>query len=279
MWLVSALTTAFCFGVNNTIFKWSTSRGLSKVNIQFFFYFVAFFVTLTYGLSAQAFHTNWLSLVLGTMVGVLNANGNIQMARAFEKGPASLTSPIIAANAIFPVLAAGVIFHEQIPFLHWLGIFCMMGSVMVIQYTPGSTSSTGTIQYGPWMVRVLLAVMSFGLLGILMKGSSVLAIHSLDMLVAMYGGGTLYLLLGLGREKIQRSEIRVGACVGVVSVVGYGCYFYALQTGISSIVFPIVSLNCLIVILAGCYLFKERLKFYQICGICTALMGLVLTKI
>lgn len=278
MWLAAALTTALCFGMNNTIFKWSNSRGLSKVNIQFFFYFIAFLLTLTYGVSKQAFQTNWLSLVLGTMVGILNANGNIQMARAFEKGPASLTSPLIAANAIFPVLAAGLIFQEQISFLHWLGIFCMMGSVVVIQYTPGGTGG-GSTQYGPWIARVLLAVVSFGLLGILMKGSSMLHIHSLDMLVAMYGGGSLYLFAWLERGKIRRGEVQVGALVGVLSVIGYSCYFYALQTGIASIVFPVVSLNCLVVILAGCYMFKERLKLYQICGICTALIGLVLTKI
>ncbi|BAU26665.1 EamA-like transporter family protein [Aneurinibacillus soli] len=276
MWLAAAMTTAFCFGANNTIFKWSTLRRLSKVNIQFFFYFVAFLLTLAYGLREGAFHTNWLSVILGTLIGILNANGNIQMARAFEKGPASLTSPIIAANAILPVLAAGLIFNEQIPFLHWLGVFCMMGSVIVIQYTPGNKGGT---QYGPWIVRILLAFVSFGLLGILMKGSSSLHIHSLDMLVSMYGGGSVFLLFLLGREKIQRKEVQIGAVVGVLSVIGYSCYFYALQTGTASIVFPVVSLNCLVVILTGCYLFKERLKLYQICGICTALLGLVLTKI
>ncbi|WP_286886828.1 DMT family transporter [Aneurinibacillus sp. UBA3580] len=276
MWLFAALTTAVGFGVNNTIFKWSTSRGLSKMNIQFFFYFVAFLIILSSGVASGSLHPNMTSLLLGSIIGVLNANGNIQMARAFEKGPASLTSPLIAANAIFPVLAAGAIFHEQIPFLHWLGVLCMMGSAVVIQYTPGAKGST---DYLPWIGRVMFAFVSFGLLGILMKQSSYLHISSMDMLVAMYGGGSLYLAVWLGRERIQIREAKIGALLGIVSVASFSCYFYALKTGIASIVFPVVSLNCLVVILTGCYLFKERLKPYQVCGIFTALLGLVLTKI
>ena len=43
MWIGAAFVTMVSFGTNNTIFKWSTGNGLSKVHIQFFFYFVGFF--------------------------------------------------------------------------------------------------------------------------------------------------------------------------------------------------------------------------------------------
>ncbi|WP_153945022.1 DMT family transporter, partial [Acinetobacter baumannii] len=122
--------------------------------------------------------------------------------------------------------------------------------------------------------------LSFGILGILMKQSSHLHMSSMDMLLAMYGAGSLYLaVLGLGRESIQPREVKIGSLVGILSVAGFSCYFYALQTGIASIVFPVVSLNCLVVIIMGCYMFKEKLRPYQVYGICTALLGLVLTKI
>ena len=103
MWVLLAFLTSLCFGINNTIFKISNGKGLSKVHVQFFFYFVAFIMTSSFVLLNGRFHPNWLSLILGSAIGVLNANGNIQMSKAFEKGPASLTSPLIAANAIFPV--------------------------------------------------------------------------------------------------------------------------------------------------------------------------------
>ncbi|MFP3500016.1 EamA family transporter, partial [Pseudomonas sp. SIMBA_059] len=62
-------------------------------------------------------------------------------------------------------------------------------------------------------------------------------------------------------------------------VVGYSSYFFALKTGVASIVFPIVSLSCLVVVLGSCLLFKEKLRNYQIIGILTAVAGIVLTKI
>lgn len=278
MWIVAAFITTLSFGINNTIFKWSTSRHLSKVHIQFFFYLVAFLVTLGYGVIAGALEFNLLALVLGGLIGILNANGNIQMSRAFEKGPASLTSPLVGANAIFPILGAAIIFHEQISLLQWLGIVFILGSALMIQYSPGSNRGT---EYGPWLFRVLLAILSFGILGILMKTTSYLQISSLNTLICMYGGGSIYLGISSIREKEhwQRTEANIGSLVGLISVIGYSCYFYALQEGTASIIFPIVSLNCLVVILAGIWLFKEKIKMYQLVGIFSALLGIIFTKI
>lgn len=221
---------------------------------------------------------NLLSIMLGAAIGVLNANGNIQMASAFEKGPASLTSPLIAANAIFPILCAALIFHEHISSLQWSGIICMLLATLVIQYTP---NAKGNHQYLPWMMHTLFSILSFGVLGILMTTSTRLHLNSLDILVSMYGGGTLYLLsvLSFKKEKIKLQEVKIGSIVGFLSIIAYGCYFYALNTGIASIIFPVVSLNCLIVVFAGCYLFKEKLKSYQIAGVLAALIGIILTKI
>ncbi|MCQ6280555.1 DMT family transporter [Bacillus sp. EB600] len=278
MWIGAAFITTVSFGTNNTIFKWSTGNGLSKVHIQFFFYFVAFLLTLGYAVVIGSLHLNVMTILLGSLIGILNANGNIQMSKAFEKGPASLTSPIIGTNVFLPILSAAIIFHEHITILQWIGIIIMLGSAVIIQYAPNSNSN---INYLPWVIRVILAIISFGVLGILMKTTSYLHIDSLNTLIAMYGGGSIYLAVCsiFGKEKWKRSEVSVGTVVGLISVIGYSSYFYALETGKASIVFPIVSLNCLVVVFAGYLLFKERLKLYQIIGVFSALLGIIFTKI
>ncbi|MCP8969561.1 EamA family transporter [Ectobacillus ponti] len=276
MWLLAALLTAVCFGINNTLFKWSTKQQMSKINLQFFFYAAAFLLTLSYGLLYSSFHFSPVSVLLGAAIGILNANGNIQMSAAFEKGFVSLTAPVIASNVILPVLAAGLLFHEKVETIHWIGIVCMLASAAVIQYSPGAMGSSN---YRPWLFRVGLAVLSFGTLGILMKLSSQLHIQSLDALVSMYGGGALYLGLRLQRTSLRMREAKVGLLVGLLSIVGYSSYFFAVRTGVASIVFPVVSLNCLVVVLAGRYVFQERLRMYQMLGIAAALFGLVLTKL
>ncbi|WP_310367700.1 DMT family transporter [Neobacillus drentensis] len=278
MWIAAALVTMVCFGTNNTIFKWSTQRKVSKVHIQFYFYFVAFLLTFGFAIVAGTVHLNLITILLGAFIGILNANGNIQMSKAFEKGPASLTSPLVGTNIIFPILCAGVVFHEHISLIQWVGILIMLGSAMAIQY---SSDNKGRINYFPWMMRVGLAIFSFGLLGILMKTSSYLQINSLDILIAMYGGGSVYLAICsmYKKEKWQRSEANIGSIVGFISILGYSSYFYALKTGTASIVFPIVSLNCLVVVLAGVLLYKEKLKRYQMIGVFTALLGIIFTKI
>ncbi|PLR94875.1 EamA family transporter [Bacillus sp. T33-2] len=279
MWFLGAMLTTVCFGINNSIFKWSTGKGYSKVNLQLLFYASALILTFAYGMATKALHFNVMAILLGILIGVLNANGNIQMSKAFEKGPASLTAPIISANTVFPVLSAGLIFHEKISISQWLGILLILASVVVIQYTPKRPS--GKTNYLPWIGRISLAVLSFGILGVLMKLAANLHISSIDILVSMYGGGSIYLLLlnASAKEKMSKAEVKLGALVGAISVAGYGSYFFALQTGIASIVYPLVSLNCLMVVLAGCILFKEKMRSYQIVGVLSALLGVVLTKI
>jgi drug/metabolite transporter (DMT)-like permease len=278
LWIAAAFVTMISFGTNNSIFKWSTKKGLSKVHLQFIFYFVAFIITLMFGLWKGLNGINAFSILLGVVIGILNAIGNIQMAKAFEKGPASLTSPLIGANVILPIICAALIFHEKITWLHWIGIAIMLGAAMVIQYSPSSSPNS---QYKPWLIRVLFAILSFGILGILMKTSSYLHFDSLSILISMYGGGCIYLGVNslIDREKWINTEINVGFLAGLISIIGYSAYFYALKSGMASIVFPIVGLNCLIVVFAGYWLFKEKLKRYQIVGVCFAMLGIIFTKI
>lgn len=278
MWIAAAFLTMISFGTNNTIFKWSTGNGLSKIHIQFFFYFVAFLLTFGYGLWIGMPDMNLFTIIIGSLIGILNANGNIQMSKAFEKGPASITSPLIGINAVFPIVSAAVIFHEKITLIHWIGIVFMLGSAIVIQYSPASNRQTN---YLSWMIRVLFAVFSFGVLGILMKTSSYLHIRSENILISMYGGGAIYLAVCslVKKEHWRKREVNVGTVVGLISILGYSAYFFALKFGAASIVFPIVSLNCLVVVFAGTWLYKEKLKLYQIIGVFSAVLGIIFTKI
>lgn len=279
MWLVAAIITMLCFGMNNMIFKLTAGKGLSKVHMQFFFYVIAFLLMGGYGLVSGLAPFNGLTIMLGAVIGILNANGNIQMSKAFEKGPASLTSPIISMNTIIPVLSTALLFHEHISLLQWAGIIVMLASAVVIQYMPGNTKRI--IDYKPWVLRMMLSLLSFGLLGVLMKTSSYLQIDSVNVLISMYGGGALYLLVTslVTKEAWVSKEWQLGAVIGCISVIGYSSYFFALETGVASIVFPVVSLSCLVVVLGSCWIYKERLMNYQIIGICTALLGIILTKI
>lgn len=280
MWALAAIVTMLCFGINNFIFKMTAGRQLSKVHMQFYFYTVAFCLMTMYAVFNGIGAVHIIPVILGAMIGILNANGNIQMAKAFEKGPASLTSPLISTNAIVPILSAALIFHEHITLLQWGGILLMMFSAVVIQYTP-SSSKGNAVHYKSWLFHVALSFSSFGVLGILMKTSTHFHYDAIVVLMSMYAGGAIYLLCMsmLQNEAWYRAEAKWGAMIGSISVVGYSCYFFALNTGVASIVFPIVSLSCLVVVLASCWVYKERLKLYQLAGIGSAVIGIILTKI
>lgn len=280
LWLLAAVGTAFCFGINNTIFKWGTTKNVSKVMTQLFFYLIAFVIMLMFAIARHELNFSIPAIIFGLFIGIFNANGNIQMTKAFEKGPASITSTLIASNSIVVVLATALFFPESIPGLHWLGIGLMLAAAVVIQY---QSNTRMTIEYKPWLLSCIFAFLSIGLVGVIMKIATYQQVDFTNLLVSMYGGGFLYLCILARKEwkstKNFQMEFKLGSIVGVLSVIGYSCYLFALKTGFSSVVFPIISLNCVIVMLMGLIVFKERLKMYQFLGIIIALFGLVLSKI
>lgn len=279
-WLLAALGTAFCFGISNTLFKWGATKNLSKVCIQFFFHAIAFVIVLSVAIIRDDFHPTLITASIGVLIGICNANGNLQMTRAFEKGPASITSTLIAMNAVVVILATAIFFPESIPMLHWFGIALMLGAAMVVQMRP---SQQVRIEYGPWLSRCAFALLSVGSVGFLMKVATNEHVDFFNMLVAMYAGGLFFLGVLVRKELPEiakrRLEIRTGLVVGFTSTIGYTCYLYALKTGPASVVFPVISLNCIVVMIAGLLIFKERLRFHQLLGMVVALCGLVLTKI
>lgn len=276
MWLAAALITVVCFGTNNLLFKWGVARRLSNAAIQFCFNSVAFAVLLVFGLVTGSLHVVPLAVLLGVLMGCLNVTGNLEMTRAFENGPASLISPLVAGNTMIPVLASALLFHESITPLHWVGILLILGSVAAMQYKPGEKTA---VESGHWLGRVTAAILCFGAVSTLMKVASSWNLQSLDVLTAMYAGGALFMAPQVRRDSFQPLVLRTGVAAGFLSCIGYWCYFYAVDTGIASVVFPAISLNCLVVMAGGYFLFAERLQRYQLVGVGTALLGLILTRI
>lgn len=280
LWFLAALGTALCFGVNNTLFKWGSHKHLSKVCIQLFFYWISFAIVLSFTLITDNFKLHLLPVLAGALIGILNANANIQMSKAFEKGPASITSTIIAMNTVIVVIVTSILFPESIPLTNWIGILVIIFAAIIIQYQPNKTTA---VDYKLWILSCCLALVSVGAVGIIMKLSTYQHYSFPEILVSMYGGGAIYLTI-LARKEfkqifVRKIELKIGVLVGVLNTVAYSCYLFALREGPSSVVYPIISLNCIVVLIGSLIIFKEKLKRYQLVGIILTLCGVVLTKI
>ena len=58
------------------------------------------------------------------------------MSKAFEKGPASIKSTIIAMNTVIVVIATSLLFPQSIPLTNWIGIIIIILAACIIQYQP-----------------------------------------------------------------------------------------------------------------------------------------------
>lgn len=280
LWFLAALGTSFCFGLSSTLFKWGATKGLSTGRVQFFYYTIATCLVLSYGILRREVEMTLLSLSIGGIAGALNAYGNLQMTKAFQKGPASITSMIIAANVVLGIVATAIFFPESLSIWHWSGIALLLGSTAIVQRLPEKGNH---IEHRSWLLHCIFALISIGLAGFFLKIASEYKIDFLSTLVALFAGGWVFLSITSYKELkhtfIQKQELYIGALAGLTMAAGYSLYLYSLNAGSASIVFTIISLNALVVVIASVVLFGERLKAYQVMGLIIALVGLTLTKI
>ncbi|WP_290587924.1 DMT family transporter [Alicyclobacillus sp.] len=125
---------------------------------------------------------------------------------------------------------------------------------------------------------------TFGFAGFLLKVASESGVTFFSTLTAMFGGGLGFVTATTCRELVhtrsnKRMELSIGAVSGFIMAISYSCYLYSLTTGPASIVFPIISLNALVVVIAGVIVFGERLKSIQVLGIFLAFTGVILTRV
>lgn len=276
MWLAAALVTALCFGTNFTIYKWGTAHRVPSTALQFFFHLTAFFLVLGAGLLTGSLQGPSLATLIGLFMGCFNVSGNLLTTQAFARGPASLVSPLVAGNSMIPVLASALLFRESVTPVQWAGILLILSAVVLVQYRPDGGRASGG---AGWLGFVIAAMLCYGSVGVLMKTATHLGCRMPDVLVALYAGGTLTAAPLLRREWVRPLAVKAGAVAGLLSSLGYACYFYAVNTGIASIVFPVVSLHCLVTMAGGFLLFAERLRRHQLVGLAGALVGLVLTRL
>ncbi len=83
MWIFAALITSLCFGINNSIFKWSSGKVFQDTYPIFSFIFSFYFVHCLWSINGWFAAELAVHHACGAAIGVLNANGNIRMASAF----------------------------------------------------------------------------------------------------------------------------------------------------------------------------------------------------
>ena len=230
----------------------------------------------------------------GIANGVVSNTGNLAVFAAFVNDPGGHTSLIATVSGLYPLITvtmAVFILRERPTGLQGIGLALVVIAIIFFSQSPGGTSGDVLTAVGsgqdtlippPWLLYAALAMLSFGVVGLLQKLSTnhLSADSALTWLIV----GFLFFLPAFypGRLILDYSgqSWMLAFLSGVFNMLGAWTLLAAMRSGgKASIVVPFTALYPFVVVLTAPLLFNEPILFHQSVGIVCALAATVLLSL
>jgi uncharacterized membrane protein len=243
-WLVYALVTTVFWGV------WGAFAGLPARN--------GFPETLTYCVWALtmippalfALHRiGWRlqhdgkSILLGSIIGLLGAGGQMLLFRAVQAGPAYLIFPLIALSPVITIALSLLVLKERASKLGALGIVLAVASLPLFDYASGGT----TAGYGAeWFIDALIILAAWGVQAFFMRFAN-RTMHAESIFFYMMLTGLLLTPVALALTDFSQ-PINYGANgpylaagIQILNSIGALTLVYAFRYGRAIVVSPLAN--------------------------------------
>ncbi|HEV7716090.1 MAG TPA: EamA family transporter [Steroidobacteraceae bacterium] len=243
-WLVYALVTTVFWGV------WGAFAGLPARN--------GFPETLTYCVWALtmippalfALHRiGWRlqhdgkSILLGSIIGLLGAGGQMLLFRAVQAGPAYLIFPLIALSPVITIALSLLVLKERASKLGALGIVLAVASLPLFDYASGGTSAG----YGAeWFIDALIILVAWGVQAFFMRFAN-RTMHAESIFFYMMLTGLLLTPVALALTDFSQ-PINYGADgpylaagIQILNSIGALTLVYAFRYGRAIVVSPLAN--------------------------------------
>lgn len=214
------------------------------------------------------------SILLGSLVGILGALGQMILFKALETGPAYVVFPIISLFPVVTVFLSAFFLKENTSRKHWIGIAIAFVAILCLSYQPPSDKNvTGYT----WLLLSIVVFFMWGIQAFVMKfGNDTMKAES----IFFYMAATAVLFIPLAVYMTDTSKhINWGfkgpylaAIIQVFNSIGALTLVYALRYGKAIIVVPITALAPVLTIIIS-------LMLYAIVPHWIVLVGMVMAVI
>ena len=175
-----------------------------------------------------------------------------------------LSSMFMKLGVLLSTLISILCFRESPTILHILGFALALLSILIINYTPGSSFSRSS-----WALLVMLFMS--GMTDVMSKIYEVFGNASLEntfLLLTFFSALCLCLLfMKRKQEHLGKQELFYGALLGIPNFLSSLFLLKALSTVPAMIAFPTYNVAVILVVaLAGILLFREQLSRKQLIG-------------
>lgn len=284
MWFAWALLSSVTFGMSGFLMKVSSyHRGAVVATLW------ALYLTGTIGFAWWVwafgeFRLDGAVLLGGLAIGIGSTAGNWLFMLALEKGPASLTSPLVNSNILLIILFSILFYGERLSWMEGVGVTLLVTAVFLIPIDPDEKLA---VKNRRWYFLVIAATLLFTFRNGGLKVTDEVGLAGEIVLFYGYLFSLLWMSVEMWRRRrrsggtpagMQKGLIWGGAA-GIFSFIGMQLYTIALIDGPASIVAPLFATNSLVVALLSILFFHERLSLFQKLSLFFLFMGLVLTRL
>ncbi len=218
------------------------------------------------------------SILLGSLVGLLGAGGQLLLFQALRQGPAYIVFPLISLFPILTIALSMLLLKEKASRKHWIGIIVALVAILLLSYQPaGATQSTGST----WLLLSIIVFILWGLQAYVMKFSNN-SMKAESIFFYMMITGVMLIPVALMMTDFS-TKINWGfkgpylaSMIHVLNAVGALTLVYALRYGKAIIVVPMTGLSPLITIVISLVLYGIFPNPVLIAGMVLAMIGIFL---
>ncbi|MCR6722561.1 MAG: EamA family transporter [Chitinophagaceae bacterium] len=106
------------------------------------------------------------SIILGLIIGLTGAGGQLILFQALRDGPAYIVFPVISLSPVVTILLSVFLLKETTTRKHWWGIGLALIAILLLSYTsPSDTHVTGLL----WLILAILVFILWGVQAYFMK--------------------------------------------------------------------------------------------------------------
>ena len=215
-------------------------------------------------------------LIYGTLIGMLSFITYILYLSRFSGQNTTLSVTIYRMNLIPGIILATLFLGETLTFKRASAIFLCVLSLFVLSHF-----KTGNLKKDKYFILSIFAFFGGGIINAVNKSAMSQGGNSFKILIVRFVVVSILavLLVVVKRSaRFDKRAVKYAIMSGTVFTLTIYLILEAMKTGDVSLVLPVTQLSFALVVIAGWVIYKEKLNYIKVTGICLAILSVILVN-
>jgi uncharacterized membrane protein len=246
-WLTYALITTGFWGVWGAFAEFPTRHGFPETLV-----YVVWALTMIPPALYAMQRVGWRvlrdakSILLGSLIGLTGAGGQMLLFHAVHTGPTYLIFPIIALSPVITIALSMLFLKERVSKVGALGVALALIALPLFNYSPGGEAGAPGVQNVTWFVYALIILLAWGVQAYFMKlANASMDAENIFLYMTLTGLALIPLALWMTdfstRIEYGWQGPGLAAITQILNAVGALTLVYAFRYGRALVVAPLAN--------------------------------------